>query len=204
MKLTVEITKKVGLPGFGSLGVGAGLEFTAKDGQDPAESYDKAYTAVEKAVKKELDKLLSLEPGSHTDGKSPQSQPAQQQRPPAQQPQTPDHGSGAGGHGEWRGVMIHFGKKKGLTLGELSDRKSLSWWQNKWQLKEDGEYPPTDQDRALRAALDASMGKTPAASQSQGSTADAGQPGLHEHAAAASAAAAAAADADAAVPWTPF
>lgn len=55
--------------------------------------------------------------------------------------------------GEWQKVVIHFGKQKGLTLGEIPD-KSLGWWIHQWQPKPfNGSI---DEDaKMLRAALDA-------------------------------------------------
>jgi hypothetical protein len=59
---------------------------------------------------------------------------------------------------DWRTVEVHFGNKyKGRKLGEL-EPKDLRWWQESYQPKPwNGKISP--KDKALRAALDASMHK---------------------------------------------
>lgn len=58
----------------------------------------------------------------------------------------------------WRTAQIHFGKNKGKTLGQLDDNQ-LQWYQSKWQPTPwQGQMKTSDLE--LRAALDASMGKT--------------------------------------------
>jgi len=58
----------------------------------------------------------------------------------------------------WRTAIIHFGKNKGKALGYLPEN-TLRWYQNEWQPQPwQGEMKTSDLE--LRAALDASMGKT--------------------------------------------
>jgi len=58
----------------------------------------------------------------------------------------------------WRNAVIHFGKNKGKALGYLPEN-TLRWYQNEWQPQPwQGEMKTSDLE--LRAALDASMGKT--------------------------------------------
>ena len=56
---------------------------------------------------------------------------------------------------EWHECELHFGKNKGKKLGELSEL-SLQWDQNNYEPS--AEYD-NQQDKHLRAMLDASMGK---------------------------------------------
>jgi len=59
---------------------------------------------------------------------------------------------------DWRKVVIHFGKKKGVALGDLG--RNLEWWQQNYKpTPYKGKINPPD--KALRAALDASMGTSP-------------------------------------------
>ena len=59
----------------------------------------------------------------------------------------------------WQDVVIHFGKNKGIRLGDLEPQQ-LRWYQKEWQPRPfRGRI--SDQDTALRAALDESMGKAP-------------------------------------------
>jgi len=65
--------------------------------------------------------------------------------------------------GEYRGdpwgVVVHFAVSKGKTLKEVFDNDKKSWeWLEKWQPGSSG-YQVTDQDRHLRAALDAIQGQ---------------------------------------------
>jgi hypothetical protein len=61
--------------------------------------------------------------------------------------------------GDWRSVVIPFGKQQGKTLGSLP-AASLKWWQDNYQPKPYKDRI-SDKDKAFRAALDASMaGKT--------------------------------------------
>lgn len=63
---------------------------------------------------------------------------------------------GSPGTADWTKVPIHFGKNNGILLGDLPPN-TLKWYQEQWQPKPyKGEISPTD--KALRAALDASMG----------------------------------------------
>ena len=56
----------------------------------------------------------------------------------------------------WRAVQIHFGKKQGVTLGELERTNQIGWWLTEWQPKEyKGSISP--ENIALRAALDEAM-----------------------------------------------
>jgi hypothetical protein len=56
----------------------------------------------------------------------------------------------------WRDVVIHFGKNKGTTLGQLTEYQ-LKWYQTKWEPQPYGDKQPTEQDYALRKYLDESM-----------------------------------------------
>lgn len=61
--------------------------------------------------------------------------------------------------GDWKSVVIPFGKQQGKTLGSLP-AASLKWWQDNYQPKPYKDRI-SDKDKAFRAALDASMaGKT--------------------------------------------
>jgi hypothetical protein len=54
---------------------------------------------------------------------------------------------------DWRAVRVHFGKHKGTALGEMNE-KLLEWYVQNWQPKEwNGRI--SDEDKSLRAALDA-------------------------------------------------
>ena len=71
---------------------------------------------------------------------------------------------------EWRTVAIHFGKNKGKTLEQLSD-KQLAWYQGNWDPTKDKDgnphnHPVSTLDRRLRAALDASLNEDHQAAQS--------------------------------------
>lgn len=55
--------------------------------------------------------------------------------------------------GSWRNVVLHFGKNKGQTLGELP-ANSLDWYADKWEPKPYGDKGISDADIALRNALD--------------------------------------------------
>jgi hypothetical protein len=62
---------------------------------------------------------------------------------------------------DWRAVVIHFGKNKGKSLRELTERQ-LSWYQTKWSPTKDKDgntldRPPSEDDLLLRAALDSSI-----------------------------------------------
>ncbi len=55
--------------------------------------------------------------------------------------------------GDWRNVRVHFGKHKGTSLGEMHEGL-LAWYIQHWEPKEwNGRI--SDEDKALRAALDA-------------------------------------------------
>jgi len=56
----------------------------------------------------------------------------------------------------WRDVVVHFGKNKGFTLGQLTEYQ-LKWYQTKWEPQPYGDKQPTEQDYALRKYLDESM-----------------------------------------------
>ena len=73
----------------------------------------------------------------------------------------------------WRGVAIHFGKNKGKTLGYLAEEQkdSLKWYQRSWDPETDKDgnkhgHPVSDDDKRLRAALDASMNEEHEVAQS--------------------------------------
>lgn len=88
------------------------------------------------------------------------TQPEPRHTKPASQP--------AANGGDWRNHVLHFGKNKGTTLGELPE-PSLNWYREKWEPK---EYPPgsgkfSDADKELRFALDASMSNQPAPAAAQ-------------------------------------
>lgn len=59
--------------------------------------------------------------------------------------------------GDWRSVVIPFGKQQGKTLGSLP-AASLKWWQDNYQPKPYKDRGISPKDQAFRAALDASMG----------------------------------------------
>lgn len=53
---------------------------------------------------------------------------------------------------KWENVQIHFGKNKGIKIGDL-DNRSLSWYISEWHPKPfNGKF--TQEDTNLRAALD--------------------------------------------------
>ena len=60
--------------------------------------------------------------------------------------------------GDWKSVVIPFGKQQGKTLGSLP-APSLKWWQENYQPKP-YKGAISDKDKAFRDALDASQGKT--------------------------------------------
>ena len=71
---------------------------------------------------------------------------------------------------DWRAVVIHFGKNKGKSLEQLSD-KQLAWYQGNWDPKTDKDgnehgHPISDDDKRLRAALNASLNEEHEAAQS--------------------------------------
>jgi uncharacterized protein (DUF3820 family) len=55
--------------------------------------------------------------------------------------------------GEWRNIMLHFGKNKGQTLGQLP-ANSLDWYAKEWQPKPYGDKGISEADVILRNALD--------------------------------------------------
>jgi hypothetical protein len=55
--------------------------------------------------------------------------------------------------GEWRNVILHFGKNKGQTLGSLP-ANSLDWYAKEWQPKPYGDKGISEADVILRSALD--------------------------------------------------
>jgi hypothetical protein len=63
--------------------------------------------------------------------------------------------------GNWRDVVIPFGKQQGKTLGSLPP-KSLQWWQENYQPKP-YKGAISAKDQAFRSALDQSMGDRPMA-----------------------------------------
>jgi hypothetical protein len=68
--------------------------------------------------------------------------------------------SAPAGDGDWRSVLIPFGKQQGKSLGSLP-AASLKWWQDNYQPKPyKGSISP--KDKAFRDALDASLGVTSA------------------------------------------
>lgn len=82
---------------------------------------------------------------------APAPQPAQRAEPRNVTP--PRQAAPAPAQSGWRAVAIHFGKKQGVTLGELERTHQLDWWMNEWQPKEyKGSISP--ENIALREALD--------------------------------------------------
>lgn len=65
--------------------------------------------------------------------------------------------------GKWKPVQIHFGKDKGVTLGELANDKikKLEWWVLEWHPKPYGNKPIAEDDKLLRAALDVCRDEEP-------------------------------------------
>ena len=59
--------------------------------------------------------------------------------------------------GDWKSVVIPFGKQQGKTLGSLP-AASLKWWQDNYQPKPYKDRGISPKDKAFRDALDASMG----------------------------------------------
>ena len=59
--------------------------------------------------------------------------------------------------GDWRSVIIPFGKQQGKSLGSLP-AASLKWWQDNYQPKPYKDRGISPKDKAFRDALDASMG----------------------------------------------
>lgn len=55
--------------------------------------------------------------------------------------------------GEWRNVVLHFGKNKGQSLGQLP-ANSLDWYAKEWQPKPYGDKGISEADVILRNALD--------------------------------------------------
>ena len=89
-------------------------------------------------------------------------------------PRTPIHGSEATrtqnvrpapnvypvGEGDWKSVIIPFGKQQGKSLGSLP-AASLKWWQDNYQPKP-YKGAISAKDKAFRDALDQSLGVTSA------------------------------------------
>lgn len=72
--------------------------------------------------------------------------------PKPEVPRDPEVGKAKDTEIRWEDVEIHFGKNKGIKIGEL-DNRSLSWYVDEWQPKPyNGKI--MDKDLALRAALD--------------------------------------------------
>lgn len=59
---------------------------------------------------------------------------------------------------KWQDVVIHFGKNKGVKLGDLQE-KQLSWYIDEWQPKPFNGVI-SDEDRVLRDALDEAADET--------------------------------------------
>lgn len=87
----------------------------------------------------------------------PYDEPAPRQAAPRQA--APVVSAPTGG-GDWRSVLIPFGKQQGKSLGSLP-AASLKWWQDNYQPKPyKGQI--SAKDKAFRDALDASLGVTSA------------------------------------------
>ena len=67
--------------------------------------------------------------------------------------------------GDWKSVVIPFGKQQGKTLGSLP-AASLKWWQDNYQPKPYKDRI-SEKDKAFRSALDASMGTKAAEPQQE-------------------------------------
>jgi len=67
--------------------------------------------------------------------------------------------------GDWRDVLIPFGKQAGKSLGSLPS-KSLQWWQENYQPKP-YKGAISAKDQAFRTALDQSMASSPMALTSE-------------------------------------
>jgi hypothetical protein len=113
----------------------AGLSTTPAE-EVPAEGFDDKPEAAPRAKRAEQTDLLTDKHEAAHDA-------------PEQQPEL----------GGWQDVVIHFGKNKGIRLGDLEPQQ-LRWYQKEWQPRPfRGRI--SDQDQALRNALDESMGKAP-------------------------------------------
>lgn len=77
--------------------------------------------------------------------------------PPVTSPHRTPNVVPAADAGDWRSVVIPFGKQQGKTLGSLP-AASLKWWQDNYQPKPYKDRGISPKDQAFRAALDASMG----------------------------------------------
>lgn len=90
--------------------------------------------------------ILGIVADEDDDGNAASERPASRE-PAAQRSQAP-----IGKPVDWRQHVIHFGKNKGVALGELEE-KSLVWYINEWQPKPyNGKI--NSEDSALRHALD--------------------------------------------------
>jgi hypothetical protein len=86
----------------------------------------------------------NVEPRHETD--------AQRETPPPRPPAASTT-SAAVDPNDWRGIKLHFGKNKGLSLGQMKE-PLLEWYIQNWQPKEwNGRI--SDEDKTLRAGLDA-------------------------------------------------
>ncbi len=79
--------------------------------------------------------------------------------PRAAAPQRPAPAPAQAASGNWRDVVIPFGKQQGKTLGSLPS-KSLQWWQENYQPKP-YKGAISAKDQAFRDALNQSMGDSP-------------------------------------------
>jgi hypothetical protein len=83
-------------------------------------------------------------------------QPAQRAEPRNVTPAKDDAPASDAPQSSWRTVKIHFGKKQGVTLGQLESQGQLEWWLTEWQPREYQGKISTE-NLALRAALDAAQ-----------------------------------------------
>jgi len=91
-------------------------------------------------------------------------------RPAAPAPQRTAPAPAQAASGDWRDVVIPFGKQAGKTLGSLP-AKSLQWWQENYQPKP-YKGAISAKDQAFRAALDQSMASTPLTLDTEPETSD--------------------------------
>jgi hypothetical protein len=83
-------------------------------------------------------------------------QPAQRAEPRNVTPAKDDAPASDAPQSSWRTVKIHFGKKQGVTLGQLESQGQIEWWLTEWQPREYQGKISTE-NLALRAALDAAQ-----------------------------------------------
>jgi hypothetical protein len=101
-------------------------------------------------IRENLAAFESDEPQDNRRSETP-PQPAGE-NPPPRVPASSTVSASAGGM-DWRGIKVHFGKNKGMTLGQMKE-PLLEWYIQNWEPKEwNGRI--SDEDKSLRAALNA-------------------------------------------------